>query len=79
MRIWIIKTKKNYHKNAYMYFEVITMSLAIVMMWRGVWNLLDYYVFPEYQFLSNLFTIIIWLSLLFLNDFDVREFSSKKK
>lgn len=78
MRLLFNKSKKNYHRNTRMYFEVITVSLAIVMMWRGVWNLLDYYVFPQYNFLSNFFTILIGMTLLFLNDFDVRDFSSKK-
>ena len=43
--------------------------VAIIMLWRGVWGLLDLYLFPGVPTLSYLVSIAISLLVLYLNDF----------
>lgn len=45
---------------------IIIGSFAIVGFWRGTWNLMDYYVFPESHVLSQIVTIIVGVLILVL-------------
>ena len=45
---------------------IIVASLAIVSFWRGVWGIMDIYLFPENFTLSLLVSIIMGLVILFL-------------
>jgi len=44
---------------------IIITSLAIVSFWRGVWGLMDIYLFPENPILSLFISIIIGMTILF--------------
>ena len=46
---------KNHNKNMYILFECI----GIIMIWRGVWDLLEIYVLPENQLASNIMCVIV--------------------
>lgn len=50
-------------------FNSIIIVVAIIMLWRGVWGLLDLYLFPEMPTLSYLVSIGLSLLVLYLNDF----------
>jgi hypothetical protein len=43
-------------------------ALAIVMVWRGMWNLLDVYFFPQHKVISDIICIAVGLALLYLPD-----------
>jgi len=43
--------------------------VAIIMLWRGVWGLLDIYLFPDMPALSSLVSISMGILILYLNDF----------
>lgn len=43
---------------------IIITSLAIVSFWRGVWGLMDMYLFPENLALSLLISIALGLVIL---------------
>jgi len=43
---------------------IIITSLAIVSFWRGVWGLMDLYLFPENLLLSLLISMAIGLAIL---------------
>ena len=62
------KIKKN-HPNIYS----IIIGASIIMFWRGLWGLMDLYVFPCNEMLSYVTTAVIGLLLLFLNDFRLKE------
>lgn len=53
------------------FFPSLVVVVAVVMVWRGVWNLLDMYVFPEQPILSNVVCIVVGLVLLYLPDQDL--------
>ena len=48
-------------------------AIAIVMFWRGVWSLLDAYLFPDNILVSNLVSILIAFLVLYLDDFHLKE------
>ena len=45
---------------------IILTVLAIVSFWRGVWGLMDLYLFPKSPTLSFFVSIIIGLVILFI-------------
>jgi hypothetical protein len=47
------------------YLYVIAV-VAIVMMWRGIWNLLDLYLLPKNPKLSNWISLLLGLALIAL-------------
>lgn len=47
--------------------------VGIVLVWRGLWNLMDQYIFPDKPLLSNIVTILVGLFLLYLPDQDIKE------
>lgn len=45
---------------------IILSSLSVVAFWRGIWNLMDKYIFPSNFLLSQLITIIGGIILLII-------------
>ncbi len=64
-------------KNTLKYFtKNILVVIGIVLVWRGVWNLLDYvdvWIFGESHFWTALGGTIIGLLILYLPDKDLKE------
>jgi quinol-cytochrome oxidoreductase complex cytochrome b subunit len=58
---------KSLHPNA----NVIAIIFAIIMLWRGVWGLLDKYLFPGSPTLSYLTCIALGAVILYLDDFKI--------
>lgn len=63
------KTKK-FLKNNLRFFPLY---VGVIMVWRWIWNFLDYYFLPDYFNISNTLTIVIWLFIILLNDYDLDE------
>lgn len=56
-------------RNIFLYnLRIFILAIAIIMIWRWVWNFLDHYIIPEDFILSNIVTICVWVLILFLND-----------
>ena len=51
----------------------LSIAIAVVMIWRGTWDLLDAYLFPENPLLSDLLSIAIGLLILYLPDKNIKE------
>jgi hypothetical protein len=56
-----------------LFFRNLTLILASIFIWRGVWNFSDKYIFPDNFILSNLLCIFIGIFLLFIFDSEVEE------
>ncbi|MBS3094418.1 hypothetical protein J4474_02015 [Candidatus Pacearchaeota archaeon] len=52
--------------NFYDVTVIILVSLAIIGFWRGAWNLMDRYIFPNEFLLSQILTIIGGIILLII-------------
>ncbi|MBN2517557.1 MAG: hypothetical protein JXB14_01805 [Candidatus Altiarchaeota archaeon] len=54
-------------------FFAIVIAFAVICFWRGVWGLLDEYLFPYDYTLSLLISMIIGLVILGATHYTVRE------
>jgi hypothetical protein len=43
---------------------IIIMSIAIVGFWRGIWGLMDSFLFPQNHLISSLSSALIGLAIL---------------
>ena len=62
-----LKEYKNSHPTA----NVIVIIIAIIMLWRGIWGLLDTYFFTGSPTLSFLACIALGAIILYLDDFKI--------
>jgi len=65
---------QNHNRNVYILIECI----AIIMIWRWVWDLLEIYVFPNSPLISNLICVMIWIIVLLLDDGKLWELEEEK-
>jgi hypothetical protein len=47
-------------------FVSLSIDFAAIILWRGVWGLLDLYIFPENQQLSFIVSAFMGVSILLL-------------
>ena len=57
------------------FFRSLVVALAVIFIWRGVWNLLDKFFLTDSFVVSNVVGIVIGLMLLYLPDGDIKELS----
>ncbi|MBT5016580.1 hypothetical protein HN748_01905 [Candidatus Peregrinibacteria bacterium] len=53
--------------------ETFIMVLGVIMVWRGIWHLLDTYLFPENELISSLICILVGLLLIYLPDKNLKQ------
>ncbi len=53
--------------------NAIVILIAMIMLWRGVWGLLDIYLFPGVPTFSYLFSISLGILILYLDDFNLSD------
>lgn len=51
--------------------RTIIIATGVILFWRGCWNLMDFYIFPDNKLLSNIFTIILGIILLWIDDLEL--------
>lgn len=60
----IRKFRRDYDSNR----NIFVVCIAIVMIWRWIWNLLDMYIFPNHPLISDLVCITIGITVLLIDD-----------
>lgn len=60
---------KKKHKTAH----IILVAIALVMLWRGIWGLLDIFLVPNNALLSYVLSILIAFIILYFDDFHLKE------
>lgn len=69
------KIKKNpkflQWKSDYPNANAVIILVGIVMIWRGIWSLLDMYLFPGSPLVSYLVSIALGAVLLYLDGFSI--------
>ena len=55
----LLRKFKKFRKNHNSNMNILIECIAIIMIWRGVWDLLEIYVLPENQLASNIMCIIV--------------------
>ncbi len=55
-------------------FEAFLVGAAIILFWRGIWNLADHYLFPGHPDISAFASLLIGMSLMILTRSFVNQF-----
>lgn len=63
----------------YHLLDSIVVVVAIIMLWRGIWGLMDMYLFPGNPLISYSVSVGVGLLLLFLDDFKLTEIGRHQK
>ncbi len=66
------KKRKRFHRVGLNFHTIIDL-VAIILIWRGAWNIIDTYLFPEHAVFSALLGIIVGLIILVMDDFKLKE------
>lgn len=64
-----ISRMKNNHQTVF----AIVIAIAVVCFWRGIWGLLDVYLFPDNYVLSLWISLGIGLAILAITHYVVKE------
>jgi len=46
-------------------FDTLVIAFAIVLFWRGVWGLMDLYLFPSNHAVSYVISIVLGVAILY--------------
>ena len=57
------------HPNLYS----VVIGASIILFWRGIWMLADMFLFPNDILLSATVSLLVGLSILYVNDFKLKE------
>ena len=69
----LLRKFKNFKENHRSNVNILIECIAIIMIRRGVWDLLEIYVLPENQLVSNITCIIVWIIVLLWDDWRLWE------
>lgn len=58
-------------KTKYPSLNTLVIIFAIIMVWRGVWGLLDTFLFPGWPLFSYIVSILLGALILYLDDFSL--------
>ena len=47
------------------YIRVLWIAVAVVLVWRGAWGLMDLYIFPDHLLASYIISLALGLIVLF--------------
>ena len=55
------------------FFSMILVVTCVVLIWRGIWNLLDMLFLRNHPILSNVIGILVGVAILYLPDRDIKD------
>ena len=64
-----LKKKGGVHRASY----YLVTGFGMVVFWRGIWGLLDIYLFPNQPLASYAISAFVGVLILFLNDYSLSE------
>ncbi len=53
--------------------RILLVCISVIMVWRGVWDLCDMFIFPSNKVLSDITCLIIGLIILLVDDGKIDE------
>lgn len=63
-----------YLERHYQVIFIVIILFSVVLIWRGLWNLVEYFWFPSYPLLSNILGLIMGIVVLYLSHHLMRQF-----
>lgn len=67
------RTASTIWKRRFRWLHALAIVTGVVLVWRGIWNMLDVYLFPDQPALSSGLSILAGLILLLVDDLELRE------
>ena len=58
--------RMRYLKKHHQAWFALIISLGLIFVWRGLWNLIDHYWFPDQLFWSNASGVVVGVIVLYL-------------
>ncbi len=55
--------------------NMILIAIAVVMIWRGVWGILDTFLFPNYPLISYIISLTMGIIILWIDNKKLDELS----
>jgi uncharacterized membrane protein YpjA len=55
------------------HFKFLALAVGVVLVWRGIWDLSERYLFPSHPDISALVSIAIGMFVLYLTDRKLNE------
>lgn len=68
----MIKRLQKLSSKKQLYFAVI-IALSVIAFWRGVWGLMDLYIFPQNYLLSLIIPMVLGLMILVYTHYATKE------
>jgi hypothetical protein len=65
--------KSSWMKKKYKLLFAIIIAFAVISFWRGVWGLMDEYLFPNNYTLSLVSSLILGLAILIITNYATKE------
>jgi len=67
------RLKKMEKKKHHQVFFAILIGFAVISFWRGLWGLMDIYLFPNNYALSLWISVFVGIVILLLTDYVTKE------
>ncbi len=71
----ILRKIKQFRKDHKSNWNIFLIFLAVVMLWKWIQDLLTIILFPDYPIISCIICIVVWLSILLIDDGKIDELS----
>lgn len=55
------------------FVTILLTAFAVVLVWRGMWGIMDQYLFPDQPMLSYLISLLLGLFILWVDDKELTE------
>ena len=69
----LLRKFKKFRENHKSNVNILIECIAIIMIWRGVRDLLEIYIIPDNPLASNIICIIVWIVVLLWYDWRLWE------
>ena len=78
-RLWkrAFRRIKKFRKDNDSNLNTIIVCISVIAVWKWVWDLMEIYVFPQNPLLSNIVCIILWVTVLLVDDGKLEELQEK--
>ncbi|MBU0648170.1 hypothetical protein KJ855_03235 [Patescibacteria group bacterium] len=71
------KILSHHFKHKYPVIYSIIIGIGLIMFWRGLWGIMDLYLFPHDELYSYISSAVIGLIILYINDFRLNELEER--
>lgn len=67
------KSRSHFFKRQHRYVHTLLLSTGVILVWRGLWGLMDILLLPAWPITSMIVSIVLGVIVLFIDDFELDE------